>query len=78
MSQYPFLFGLSVAICWSFLVCISRIYMGMHSVLVSKTLISDFIHLRIYVQFVCTYFYIVNSENVFLPVFKGSIVINHS
>ncbi|KAM9435392.1 sphingosine-1-phosphate phosphatase 1 [Clarias gariepinus] len=31
--EYPFLFGLSVAICWSFLVCISRIYMGMHSVL---------------------------------------------
>ncbi|XP_017565977.1 sphingosine-1-phosphate phosphatase 1 [Pygocentrus nattereri] len=31
--EYPFLFGLSVAIGWSFLVCISRIYMGMHSVL---------------------------------------------
>ncbi|XP_046691811.1 sphingosine-1-phosphate phosphatase 1 [Silurus meridionalis] len=31
--EYPFLLGLSVAICWSFLVCISRIYMGMHSVL---------------------------------------------
>ncbi|XP_072538833.1 sphingosine-1-phosphate phosphatase 1 [Salminus brasiliensis] len=31
--EYPFLFGLSVAICWSFWVCISRIYMGMHSVL---------------------------------------------
>lgn len=31
--QYPFLFGLGVAVCWSFLVCISRIYMGMHSVL---------------------------------------------
>ncbi|KAK6295330.1 sphingosine-1-phosphate phosphatase 1 [Coregonus clupeaformis] len=31
--QYPFLFGLSVAICWSFLVCVSRVYMGMHSVL---------------------------------------------
>ncbi|KAG7316614.1 hypothetical protein KOW79_020155 [Hemibagrus wyckioides] len=31
--EYPFLFGLTVAICWSFLVCISRIYMGMHSVL---------------------------------------------
>ncbi|KAM9421037.1 uncharacterized protein sgpp1a isoform 1-T1 [Salvelinus alpinus] len=32
--QYPFLFGLSLAICWSFLVCVSRVYMGMHSVLV--------------------------------------------
>ncbi|XP_030627824.1 sphingosine-1-phosphate phosphatase 1 [Chanos chanos] len=31
--EYPFLFGLSIAVCWSFLVCISRIYMGMHSVL---------------------------------------------
>ncbi|GAA6096275.1 sphingosine-1-phosphate phosphatase 1 [Tachysurus ichikawai] len=31
--EYPFLFGLTVAICWSFLVCISRIYMGMHSAL---------------------------------------------
>ncbi|XP_076127793.1 sphingosine-1-phosphate phosphatase 1 [Alosa pseudoharengus] len=31
--QYPFLFGLGLAVCWSFLVCISRIYMGMHSVL---------------------------------------------
>lgn len=31
--QYSFLFGLSVAICWSLLVCISRIYMGMHSIL---------------------------------------------
>ncbi|XP_062323546.1 sphingosine-1-phosphate phosphatase 1-like [Osmerus eperlanus] len=31
--QYPFLIGLSVAICWSILVCISRIYMGMHSIL---------------------------------------------
>ncbi|KAL2082286.1 hypothetical protein ACEWY4_022104 [Coilia grayii] len=31
--QYPFLFGLSIAVCWSLLVCISRIYMGMHSVL---------------------------------------------
>ncbi|XP_019912069.1 sphingosine-1-phosphate phosphatase 1 isoform X2 [Esox lucius] len=31
--QYPFLFGLSIAICWSVLVCVSRVYMGMHSVL---------------------------------------------
>ncbi|XP_076873014.1 sphingosine-1-phosphate phosphatase 1 [Brachyhypopomus gauderio] len=31
--EYSFLFGLSVAVCWSFLVCISRVYMGMHSVL---------------------------------------------
>ncbi|XP_051951534.1 sphingosine-1-phosphate phosphatase 1 [Xyrauchen texanus] len=31
--EYPFMFGLSVALFWSVLVCISRIYMGMHSVL---------------------------------------------
>ncbi|XP_049614085.1 sphingosine-1-phosphate phosphatase 1 [Syngnathus scovelli] len=31
--QYPFLLGLSVALCWSLLVCVSRVYMGMHSVL---------------------------------------------
>ncbi|XP_020503076.1 sphingosine-1-phosphate phosphatase 1 [Labrus bergylta] len=31
--QYPFLFGLSVALSWSILVCVSRVYMGMHSIL---------------------------------------------
>ncbi|KAA0708729.1 Sphingosine-1-phosphate phosphatase 1 [Triplophysa tibetana] len=31
--EYPFIFGLSVALSWSLLVCVSRIYMGMHSVL---------------------------------------------
>ncbi|XP_072298530.1 sphingosine-1-phosphate phosphatase 1 [Eucyclogobius newberryi] len=31
--QYPFLFGLGVALSWSVLVCVSRVYMGMHSVL---------------------------------------------
>ncbi|XP_037606930.1 sphingosine-1-phosphate phosphatase 1-like [Sebastes umbrosus] len=31
--QYPFLFGFSVALSWSVLVCVSRVYMGMHSVL---------------------------------------------
>ncbi|KAJ0026882.1 hypothetical protein NQD34_017882 [Periophthalmus magnuspinnatus] len=31
--EYPFLFGLSVALSWSVLVCVSRVYMGMHSVL---------------------------------------------
>ncbi|XP_020773017.1 sphingosine-1-phosphate phosphatase 1-like [Boleophthalmus pectinirostris] len=31
--EYPFLFGLSVALSWSILVCVSRVYMGMHSVL---------------------------------------------
>ncbi|KAM6906717.1 sphingosine-1-phosphate phosphatase 1-like [Lycodopsis pacificus] len=31
--QYPFLFGLCVALSWSVLVCVSRVYMGMHSVL---------------------------------------------
>ncbi|KAM9840179.1 sphingosine-1-phosphate phosphatase 1-like [Aulostomus maculatus] len=31
--QYPFLLGLSVALSWSVLVCVSRVYMGMHSIL---------------------------------------------
>ncbi|KAM6462622.1 sphingosine-1-phosphate phosphatase 1 [Liasis olivaceus] len=31
--QYPFTYGLILTICWSSLVCFSRIYMGMHSVL---------------------------------------------
>ncbi|CAG5928073.1 unnamed protein product [Menidia menidia] len=31
--QYPFLFGFCVALSWSVLVCVSRVYMGMHSVL---------------------------------------------
>uniref|UniRef100_A0A3Q2Y0P7 Sphingosine-1-phosphate phosphatase 1 n=1 Tax=Hippocampus comes TaxID=109280 RepID=A0A3Q2Y0P7_HIPCM len=37
--QYPFLFGLCVALCWSVLVCVSRVYMGMHSVLVTAAII---------------------------------------
>ncbi|XP_056250307.1 sphingosine-1-phosphate phosphatase 1-like [Seriola aureovittata] len=31
--EYPFTLGFSLALCWCLLVCISRIYMGMHSVL---------------------------------------------
>lgn len=31
--QYTFLFGFCVALSWSVLVCVSRIYMGMHSIL---------------------------------------------
>ncbi|XP_069552731.1 sphingosine-1-phosphate phosphatase 1-like [Brachyistius frenatus] len=31
--QYSFLFGFCVALSWSVLVCVSRVYMGMHSVL---------------------------------------------
>ncbi|XP_035279976.1 sphingosine-1-phosphate phosphatase 1 [Anguilla anguilla] len=31
--QYPFVFGLGLALSWSILVCVSRVYMGMHSVL---------------------------------------------
>ncbi|XP_067099811.1 sphingosine-1-phosphate phosphatase 1 [Osmerus mordax] len=31
--EYPFTVGLSLALCWCILVCISRIYMGMHSIL---------------------------------------------
>ncbi|OCT68478.1 hypothetical protein XELAEV_18039780mg [Xenopus laevis] len=32
--QYPFTYGLLLAIIWCSLVCLSRVYMGMHSVLV--------------------------------------------
>ncbi|XP_045916894.1 sphingosine-1-phosphate phosphatase 1-like [Micropterus dolomieu] len=31
--QYPFLFGFFLALSWSVLVCVSRVYMGMHSIL---------------------------------------------
>uniref|UniRef100_H3BDE1 Sphingosine-1-phosphate phosphatase 1 n=1 Tax=Latimeria chalumnae TaxID=7897 RepID=H3BDE1_LATCH len=31
--EYPFMLGLLLALCWSSLVCLSRIYMGMHSIL---------------------------------------------
>ncbi|XP_043930327.1 sphingosine-1-phosphate phosphatase 1 [Protopterus annectens] len=31
--QYPFIYGLLLALCWCSLVCLSRIYMGMHTVL---------------------------------------------
>lgn len=31
--EYPFTLGVSLALCWCLLVCLSRIYMGMHSVL---------------------------------------------
>ncbi|XP_037342053.2 sphingosine-1-phosphate phosphatase 1 [Pungitius pungitius] len=31
--EYPFTVGFSLALCWCLLVCVSRIYMGMHSVL---------------------------------------------
>ncbi|KAL6049702.1 hypothetical protein STEG23_021215 [Scotinomys teguina] len=31
--QYPLLYGLILIPCWSFLVCLSRVYMGMHSIL---------------------------------------------
>lgn len=31
--EYPFSLGFSLALCWCLLVCVSRIYMGMHSIL---------------------------------------------
>ncbi|XP_010877112.1 sphingosine-1-phosphate phosphatase 1 [Esox lucius] len=31
--EYPFMFGFFLAMCWCLLVCVSRIYMGMHSIL---------------------------------------------
>ncbi|KQL61050.1 sphingosine-1-phosphate phosphatase 1 [Amazona aestiva] len=33
VEQYPLMFGLILAFCWCLLVCCSRIYMGMHSIL---------------------------------------------
>uniref|UniRef100_A0A8C3IE08 Sphingosine-1-phosphate phosphatase 1 n=1 Tax=Chrysemys picta bellii TaxID=8478 RepID=A0A8C3IE08_CHRPI len=35
--QYPLMYGLILVICWCSLVCFSRIYMGMHSILVRET-----------------------------------------
>uniref|UniRef100_A0A4X2LSR0 Sphingosine-1-phosphate phosphatase 1 n=1 Tax=Vombatus ursinus TaxID=29139 RepID=A0A4X2LSR0_VOMUR len=34
--QYPLMYGLVIATCWCSLVCLSRIYLGMHSILVRK------------------------------------------
>ncbi|XP_076002751.1 sphingosine-1-phosphate phosphatase 1-like [Genypterus blacodes] len=31
--EYPFTLGFSLALCWCLLVCLSRLYMGMHSIL---------------------------------------------
>ncbi|KAL0969034.1 hypothetical protein UPYG_G00221810 [Umbra pygmaea] len=31
--EYPSMCGLALAVCWCLLVCVSRIYMGMHSIL---------------------------------------------
>ncbi|TKS86147.1 Sphingosine-1-phosphate phosphatase 1 [Collichthys lucidus] len=31
--EYPFSLGFSLALCWCLVVCVSRIYMGMHSIL---------------------------------------------
>ncbi|XP_070606932.1 sphingosine-1-phosphate phosphatase 1 [Erythrolamprus reginae] len=31
--QYPFMYGLILTICWFSLVCFSRVYMGMHTIL---------------------------------------------
>nr|KAF6393698.1 sphingosine-1-phosphate phosphatase 1 [Pipistrellus kuhlii] len=36
--QYPLIYGLILIACWCSLVCLSRIYMGMHSILVRKML----------------------------------------
>lgn len=36
--QYSFSWGLSFALIWCSLICLSRVYLGMHSVLVSYSL----------------------------------------
>lgn len=46
--QYPFMFGFALATCWCVLVCISRIYMGMHSIMV---ILHYFTHLWWYLPF---------------------------
>ncbi|XP_060118013.1 sphingosine-1-phosphate phosphatase 1 [Heteronotia binoei] len=50
--QYPVLYGLVLAVCWCLLVCFSRIYMGMHSVL----------------DVIAGFFYAILILAVFLPV----------
>ncbi|KAL8168816.1 UNVERIFIED_CONTAM: Sphingosine-1-phosphate phosphatase 1 [Gekko kuhli] len=51
-AQYPVLYGLLLAFCWCSLVCFSRIYMGMHSVL----------------DVIAGFFYAILILAVFLPV----------
>ncbi|XP_030578040.1 sphingosine-1-phosphate phosphatase 1-like [Archocentrus centrarchus] len=46
--QYPFLLGFCVALSWSVLVCVSRVYMGMHSVL---EVISGFLYALLVLAF---------------------------
>ncbi|TNM94959.1 hypothetical protein fugu_017718 [Takifugu bimaculatus] len=48
--QYTFLFGFSVALSWSVLVCVSRVYMGMHSVL---EVITGFLYTLLILAFLC-------------------------
>ena len=35
--QYPFMLGVFIAVTWCLLVCLSRIYLGMHNILVRKS-----------------------------------------
>ncbi|XP_043839841.1 sphingosine-1-phosphate phosphatase 1 [Dromiciops gliroides] len=48
--QYPLIYGLVIAICWCSLVCLSRIYLGMHSIL-------DIIAGFLYAIFILAVFY---------------------
>ncbi|XP_054827810.1 sphingosine-1-phosphate phosphatase 1 [Eublepharis macularius] len=50
--QYPVLYGLVLAVCWCLLVCFSRVYMGMHSIL----------------DVIAGFFYAILILAVFLPV----------
>ncbi|KAG9344792.1 hypothetical protein JZ751_010479 [Albula glossodonta] len=38
--EYPFIYGLGLALSWSLLVCVSRVYMGMHSEVIAGFLYS--------------------------------------
>uniref|UniRef100_A0A4X2LSN5 Sphingosine-1-phosphate phosphatase 1 n=1 Tax=Vombatus ursinus TaxID=29139 RepID=A0A4X2LSN5_VOMUR len=48
--QYPLMYGLVIATCWCSLVCLSRIYLGMHSIL-------DIIAGFLYAIFILAVFY---------------------
>uniref|UniRef100_A0A3P9JL38 Si:ch211-212g7.6 n=1 Tax=Oryzias latipes TaxID=8090 RepID=A0A3P9JL38_ORYLA len=56
--QYPFLLGFSVALSWSVLVCVSRVYMGMHSIL---EVITGFLYSLLVLAFFCPLLHKIDS-----------------
>uniref|UniRef100_A0A8C7Z0A5 Sphingosine-1-phosphate phosphatase 1a n=1 Tax=Oryzias sinensis TaxID=183150 RepID=A0A8C7Z0A5_9TELE len=57
-AQYPFLLGFSVALSWSVLVCVSRVYMGMHSIL---EVITGFLYSLLVLAFFCPLLHKIDS-----------------